>query len=175
MNQNQYKQLIQNMKNQHVQYANKIKVLENELSSYETKEKDFRLKISNMTQHLNTVTENFNIELNKMSGELEHANQKISEMSAQLNATSGELGKKNDAFYHIDKIIFRNNEYFDEVKKELDHKIAYGNEMNELYKCAMHELHTAQIQLESVYKELGATKSELQMYKNDFILKSASF
>ena len=31
-NQNQYKQFIQNMKNQHVQYVNRIKMLETELN-----------------------------------------------------------------------------------------------------------------------------------------------
>ena len=47
--------------------------------------------------------------------------------------------------------------------------------MNELHQHTTHELTAVQIQLQSVYTELNATRAELQMYKNDFILKSATF
>jgi len=57
----------------------------------------------------------------------------------------------------------------------LDHKVVYSNEMNELYKHTTHELNAIQSKLESVYQELSETKAELQMYKNDFILRSATF
>ena len=87
----------------------------------------------------------------------------------------GDLDKKSDAFYNIDKIIFRNNEYFDEIKKELNYKIAHNKEVDELYKKTTDELHTIRTELESAYKELDITKTELQLYKNDFILKSATF
>ena len=87
----------------------------------------------------------------------------------------GDLDKKKDAFHNIDKIIFRNNEYFDEIKKELNDKIAHNKEVNELYEKKNHELNAIQTELESVYKELDITKTELQLYKNDFILKSATF
>ena len=87
----------------------------------------------------------------------------------------GDLDKKSDAFRNIDKIIFRNNEYFDEIKKELNDKIAHNKEVDELYKITTDELHTIRTELESAYKELDITKTELQLYKNDFILKSATF
>ena len=64
---------------------------------------------------------------------------------------------------------------FDEIKKELDHKVEYSNKVNELHQHTTHELTAVQNQLESVYNELNATRAELQMYKNDFILKSATF
>ena len=86
-----------------------------------------------------------------------------------------DLDKKNDAFHNIDKIIFRNNEYFDEIKKELNDKIAHNKEVNELYEKKNHELNAVRMELESAHKELDITNAELQLYKSDFILKSATF
>ena len=107
-------------------------------------------------------------ELDSKTAELEYSKKKINEIL-------GDLDKKNDAFYNIDKIIFRNNEYFDEIKKELNDKITHNKEINELYEKKNHELNAIRMELESAYKELDITKTELQLYKNDFILKSATF
>ena len=87
----------------------------------------------------------------------------------------GDLDKKNDAFHNIDKIIFRNNEYFDEIKKELNDKIAHNKEVNELYEKKNHELNAIRMELESVHKELDIINTELRLYKSDFILKSVTF
>ena len=108
------------------------------------------------------------VELDAKTVELEYSKKKINEIL-------GDLDKKKDAFHNIDKIIFRNNEYFDEIKKELNDKIADNKEVNELYEKKNHELNAIKTELESVYKELDITKTELQLYKNDFILKSATF
>jgi hypothetical protein len=86
-----------------------------------------------------------------------------------------DLDKRNDAICNIDKIILRNNDYFDEVKNELNNKIAYGKEMNELYEKTNEELYKVRREMELLHHELSETKKELQMYKNDFILKSATF
>jgi chromosome segregation ATPase len=107
-------------------------------------------------------------ELDAKTAELEYSKKKINEIL-------GDLAKKNDAFYNIDKIIFRNNEYFDEIKKELNDKITHNKEVNELYEKKNHELNAIRMELELAYKELDTTKTELQLYKNDFILKSATF
>jgi chromosome segregation ATPase len=213
-NQNQYKQFIQNMKNQHVQYVNRIKILETELN----KCKEDGAQNSNVLKLENIqLKEIFNSDMEKKSQQLDFANNKLKELSAELDAKTaeldaktaeldakteeldaksaeldaktaelecsnkkinemlGDLDKKNDAFHNIDKIIFRNNEYFDEIKKELNDKIAHNKEVDELYKKTTDELHTIRTELESAYKELDITKTELQLYKNDFILKSATF
>jgi chromosome segregation ATPase len=171
-NQNQYKQFIQNMKNQHVQYVNRIKMLETELN----KCKEDAAQNSNVLKLENIqLKEIFNSDMEKKSQQLDFANNKLKELSAELDAKTAELDaktaelecsnkkinemledldKKSDAFRNIDKIIFRNNEYFDEIKKELNDKIAHNKEVDELY---------------------NITKTELQLYKNDFILKSATF
>jgi chromosome segregation ATPase len=107
-------------------------------------------------------------ELAAKSAELECANTKINDMTADLD-------KRNDTLYQIDKIILRNNDYFDEVKKELNDKIACGKEMAELYQNATNELLRVRNEMDLLCKELDATKTELQLYKNDFILKSATF
>ena len=107
-------------------------------------------------------------ELAAKSAELESANTKMNEMTADLD-------KRNDALYQIDKIILRNNDYFDDVKKELNDKIACSKEMAELYQNATNELLRVRNEMELLCKELDATKTELQLYKNDFILKSATF
>jgi chromosome segregation ATPase len=217
----QYKQLIQNMKNQHVQHVNRIKMLETELN----KCKEDAAQNSNVLKLENIkLKEIFNIEMEKKSQHMDFANNKLKELSAELDAKTaeldaktaeldaktaeldaktaeldaktaeldaktaelecsnkkinemlGDLDKKSDAFRNIDKIIFRNNEYFDEIKKELNDKIAHNKEVDELYKITTDELHTIRTELESAYKELDITKTELQLYKNDFILKSATF
>ena len=102
------------------------------------------------------------------SRELELANQRISQMTQDLD-------KRNDAICNIDKIILRNNDYFDEVKNELNNKIAYGKEMNEIYEKTNEELYKVRREMELLHHELDETKKELQLYKNDFILKSATF
>ena len=185
MNHNQYKQFVQNMKNQHVQHVNRIKILETELN-----------KCNEVCAQNSQFKEMFNSEMGKKIQQLDFANNKIKELSTELDAKTveldaktveleysnkkineilGDLDKKNNAFHNIDKIIFRNNEYFDEIKKELNDKIAHNKEINELYEKMNHELHAVLTELESAYKELDITKTELQLYKNDFILKSATF
>ena len=211
MNHTQHnKQIIQTMKNQHVQYLNRIKMLETELN---------KCKYAAAQNNLENIQlkEMFNSEVEKKIQQLDFSNNRINELSAELGAKTAELGaktaeldaktaeldaktaeldsktaeleyskkkineilgdldKKNDAFYNIDKIIFRNNEYFDEIKKELNDKITHNKEINELYEKKNHELNAIRMELESAYKELDITKTELQLYKNDFILKSATF
>ena len=130
-------------------------------------DKELEIKIENLesaNQKINEITK----ELETKTTQLECANQKISEMTADLD-------KRNDMIYQIDKIILRNNDYFDEVKKELNDKIACGKEMAELYQNTNNELLRVRNEMELLCKELDATKTELQLYKNDFILKSATF
>ena len=199
-NQNQYKQFIQNMKNQHVQYVNRIKMLETELN----KCKEDGAQNSNVLKLENIqLKETFNSEMEKKSQQLDFANNKLKELSSELDAKTseldaktseldaktseleysnkkindiiGDLDKKNDAFHNIDKIIFRNNEYFDEIKKKLNDKIEYNKEVDALYEKTNDELRAIRTELESAYKELDITKIELQLYKNNFILKSATF
>jgi chromosome segregation protein len=204
------KQIVQIMKNQHVQYLNRIKMLETELNK--CKDNAAQNNLENIQ-----LKEMFNSEVEKKIQQLDFSNNRINELSAELDAKTaeldaktaeldaktaeldaktaeldaktaelecsnkkinemlGDLDKKSDAFYNIDKIIFRNNEYFDEIKKELNYKIAHNKEVDELYKKTTDELHTIRTELESAYKELDITKTELQLYKNDFILKSATF
>jgi chromosome segregation ATPase len=183
------KQFVQIMKNQHVQYLNRIKMLETELNK--CKDNAAQNNLENIQ-----LKEMFNSEVEKKIQQLDFSNNRINELSAELDAKTaeldaktaelecskkkineilGDLDKKNDAFYNIDKIIFRNNEYFDEIKKELNDKIQHNKEVNELYEKKNHELNAVQTELELAYKELDITKTELQLYKNDFILKSATF
>ena len=109
-----------------------------------------------------------NSELDKKTAELESANAKINELVIDLD-------KKTDTFCQIDKIIFRNNEYFDELKKELNTKIKMNEDTNRLYEDAAQNLHAATCELDDAYKELETTKADLQLFKNDFILKTARF
>ena len=188
MNSNIHKQFVQTVKNQN----NKIKSLEIELSQHKVdiKNLDSIQKISNsrikeleekdiaLTNELKTASKQVELanhkinELNKevveKSAELESARHKINEMTSDLD-------KRNDAIYQIDKIILRNNDYFDEVKKELNNKIACSKEMTELYQNTNNELLRVRNEMELLCKELDETKRELQLYKNDFILKSATF
>lgn len=129
--------------------------------------KELEIKIENLESANKKINE-LSKELESKSAQLESANQKIDEMTSDLD-------KRNDVIYQIDKIILRNNDYFDEVKKELNDKIACGKEMTELYQNTNNELLRVRNEMELLCKELDATKIELQLYKNDFILKSATF
>ena len=183
MNHTQHnKQIFQTMKNQHVQHLNRIKILETELNK--CKDAAAQNNLENIQ-----LKEVFNSEMEKKIQQLDFSNNRINELSTELDAKTaeleyskkkineilGDLDKKNDAFYNIDKIILRNNEYFDEIKKELNDKIQHNKEVNELYEKKNHELNAIRMELELAYKELDTTKTELQLYKNDFILKSATF
>ena len=165
MNQNQVKQLITNQ-------TSKLKMLEHELA-------DAKLKHESQTRDNNAAFESkikefeekiglYQSQLSLKITELELANQRISQMTQDLD-------KRNDAICNIDKIILRNNDYFDEVKNELNNKIAYGKEMNEIYEKTNEELYKVRREMELLHHELDETKKELQLYKNDFILKSATF
>lgn len=194
MNHTQHnKQIFQTMKNQHVQHLNRIKMLETELNKSAAQNNLENIQLKEM----------LNSEVEKKIQQLDFSNNRINELSAELHAKTaelhaktaeldaktaeleyskkkineilGDLDKKNDAFYNIDKIILRNNEYFDEIKKELNDKIQHNKEVNELYEKKNHELNAIRMELELAYKELDTTKTELQLYKNDFILKSATF
>jgi chromosome segregation ATPase len=173
-----------------------IKMLETELNK--CKDDLAQNNLKNMQ-----LKETFDAEVEKKIQHLDFSNNKIKELSAELDAKTAELDaktaeldektaeleyskkkinqiledldKKNDAFHNIDKIIFRNNEYFDEIKKELNDKIEHNKKINELYEKKNQELNAIQMELELVHKELDTTKTELQLYKNDFVLKSATF
>ena len=197
MNPTRYnKHIVQNIKNQHLQHVNMIKMLETELNK--CKDDLAQNNLKNMQ-----LKETFDAEVEKKIQHLDFSNNKIKELSAELDAKTAELDaktaeldaktaeleyskkkinqiledldKKNDAFHNIDKIIFRNNEYFDEIKKELNDKIEHNKKINELYEKKNQELNAIQMELELVHKELDTTKTELQLYKNDFVLKSATF
>jgi chromosome segregation ATPase len=156
-------------------------------------------KINEMTAELaskstelecaNEKLNEMNAELASKSTELECANEKLNEVNAELasksvelecankkiNEMTADLDKRNDTLYQIDKIILRNNDYFDEIKKELNHKIECSKEITELYEKTNDELLRVRNEMELLCKELDATKMELQLYKNDFILKTATF
>jgi chromosome segregation ATPase len=150
---------------QHLDFSNnKIKELSAELDA-KTAELDAKTaELDAKTAELDAKT----AELDAKTAELEYSKKKINQILEDLD-------KKNDAFHNIDKIIFRNNEYFDEIKKELNDKIEHNKKINELYEKKNQELNAIQMELELVHKELDTTKTELQLYKNDFVLKSATF
>ena len=200
---NNYKQFINNMKLQHSQMINKVKNLETELHEYKTQvdnatdEKNvMNIKIKELQENkieLDKKTADLTAYLDKKMAELEHANAKIDELvnemangldkknaelesaNAKINEMTIDLDKKTDTFCQIDKIIFRNNEYFDELKKELSTKIKMNEDTNRLYEDAAQKLHAATCELDDAYKELEMTKADLQLFKNDFILKTARF
>ena len=90
-NQNQYKQFIQNMKNQHVQYVNRIKMLETELN----KCKEDGAQNSNVLKLENIqLKETFNSEMEKKTQQLDFVNNKLKELSAELDAKTSELDAK---------------------------------------------------------------------------------
>ena len=200
---NNYKQFINNMKLQHSQMISKVKNLETELHEYKTQvdnatdEKNvMNIKIKELQENkieLDKKTADLTAYLDKKTAELEHANAKIDELvnemangldkktaelefaNAKIYEMTIDLDKKTDTFCQIDKIIFRNNEYFDELKKELNTKIKMNEDTNRLYEDAAQKLHAATCELDDAYKELETTKADLQLFKNDFILKTARF
>lgn len=181
----QHKVNIVNIDSVNQQLNSRIKELENKylisVNELET--------ASKQNEYTKQKIDEVSKELVEKSAELESANQKIDEVSKELieksaqlesankkiDEMTSDLDKRNDAIYQIDKIILRNNDYFDEVKKELNDKIACGKEMTELYQNTNNELLRVRNEMELLCKELDATKIELQLYKNDFILKSATF
>ena len=193
---NNYKQFINNMKLQHSQMISKVKNLETELHEYKTQVNNATDEKNVMNIKIKELQEN-RIELDKktaeLTAELETANAKINELvnemangldkkhaelesaNAKINELVIDLDKKTDTFCQIDKIIFRNNEYFDELKKELNTKIKMNEDTNRLYEDAAQKLHAATCELDDAYKELETTKADLQLFKNDFILKTVRF
>ena len=170
-NNNNYKQFINNMKLQHSQMITKIKNLETELHECKIQVKnatgeknETNIKIKELQENKKAKT----AELDAKTAELESAKVKINELE-------NDLDKKMDAFGQIDKIIFRNNEYFDELKKELSVKIKMNEDINRLYEDATQKLYAVTCELDVAYKELETTKADLQLFKNDFILKTARF
>jgi len=140
-------------------------------------------------EKINEMANELAVKSNQLESRLECANEKINEMANELavksnqlecanekiNVMTADLDKRNDAIYQIDKIILRNNDYFDEVKKELNDKITCGKEMTEMYQKTNDELFIVRNEMELLQKELDEKKKELQLYKNDFILRSATF
>jgi len=195
MNNNNYKQFISNLKLQHSQLINKVKNLETELHECKTQinsatdEKNvMNIKVKELQEN-NMELDKKNAELDKKKAELDKKNAELDKKTAELDKKTAELesanakinelvidlDKKTDTFCQIDKIIFRNNEYFDELKKELNTKIKMNEDTNRLYEDAAQKLHAATCELDDAYKELETTKADLQLFKNDFILKTARF
>ena len=159
--------------------ANELAVKSNQLESY--------LECAN--EKINETANELAVKSNQLESQLECANEKINELANELavksnqlecanekiNVMTADLDKRNDAIYQIDKIILRNNDYFDEVKKELNDKITCGKEMAEMYQKTNDELFIVRNEMELLQKELDEKKKELQLYKNDFILRSATF
>ena len=184
----QYRQLVQTIKIQHA----KINFLESEISQHKIKvvnvNNDKQILISkvkeleeinstlkNEAEFQKQINEDVVIKMNDVCEELAAKSTELECANAKINDMTADLDKRNDALYQIDKIILRNNDYFDDVKKELNDKIACSKEMAELYQNATNELLRVRNEMELLCKELDATKTELQLYKNDFILKSATF
>ena len=100
MNPNQYKQFIQNIKNQHMQYVNRIKILETELN----KCKDDALQNKNVLTLENIkLKEMFNSEVENKIQQLDFANNKINELSAELHAKTSELHAKTSELEYSKK------------------------------------------------------------------------
>jgi chromosome segregation ATPase len=114
-------------------------------------------------------------ELDAKTAELDAKTAELESAKVKINELENDLDKKMDAFGQIDKIIFRNNEYFDELKKELSVKIKMNEDINRLYEDATQKLYAVTCELDVAYKELETTKADLQLFKNDFILKTARF
>ena len=114
-------------------------------------------------------------ELDAKKAELDAKTAELESAKVKINELENDLDKKMDAFGQIDKIIFRNNEYFDELKKELSVKIKMNEDINRLYEDATQKLYAVTCELDVAYKELETTKADLQLFKNDFILKTARF
>ena len=196
MNINNYKQFISNLKLQHSQLIIKVKNLETELHECKTQinsatdEKNvMNIKVKELQENnmelnkknaelVNEMANGLdkkNAELDKKTAELDKNTAELESANAKINELVIDLDKKTDTFCQIDKIIFRNNEYFDELKKELNTKIKMNEDTNRLYEDAAQNLHAATCELDDAYKELETTKAYLQLFKNDFILKTARF
>ena len=198
-NNNNYKQFINNMKLQHSQMITKIKNLETELHECKIQVKnatgeknETNIKIKELQENKKAKTSELDAktaELDAKTAELDAKKAELDAKTAELDAKTAELesakvkinelendlDKKMDAFGQIDKIIFRNNEYFDELKKELSVKIKMNEDINRLYEDATQKLYAVTCELDVAYKELETTKADLQLFKNDFILKTARF
>ena len=198
-NNNNYKQFINNMKLQHSQMITKIKNLETELHECKIQVKnatgeknETNIKIKELQENKKAKTSELDAktaELDAKTAELDAKKAELDAKKAELDAKTAELesakvkinelendlDKKMDAFGQIDKIIFRNNEYFDELKKELSVKIKMNEDINRLYEDATQKLYAVTCELDVAYKELETTKADLQLFKNDFILKTARF
>ena len=198
-NNNNYKQFINNMKLQHSQMITKIKNLETELheckiqvknATGEKNETNIKIKelqenkkakpseLDAKTAELDAKTAELDAkkaELDAKKAELDAKTAELESAKVKINELENDLDKKMDAFGQIDKIIFRNNEYFDELKKELSVKIKMNEDINRLYEDATQKLYAVTCELDVAYKELETTKADLQLFKNDFILKTARF
>ena len=198
-NNNNYKQFINNMKLQHSQMITKIKNLETELHECKIQVKnatgeknETNIKIKELQENKKAKTSELDAktaELDAKTAELDAKKAELDAKKAELDAKTAELesakvkinelendlDKKMDTFGQIDKIIFRNNEYFDELKKELSVKIKMNEDINRLYEDATQKLYAVTCELDVAYKELETTKADLQLFKNDFILKTARF
>jgi chromosome segregation ATPase len=175
------------VKSNQLECANeKINEMTNELA---VKSNQLESQLECANEKINEMTNELAVKSNQLESQLECANEKINEMTNELavksnqleyanekiNEMTVDLDKRNDTIYQIDKIILRNNDYFDEVKKELNDKITCGKEMAEMYQKTNDELLIVRNEMELLHKELDETKKELQLYKNDFILRSATF
>ena len=188
-NNNNYKQFINSMKLQQSQFVTKIKNLETELHESKIQVKNATSEKNETNIKIKELQENKKAELDAKTAELDAKTAELDAKTAELDAKTAELesakvkineiendlDKKMDTFGQIDKIIFRNNEYFDELKKELSVKIKINEEINRLYEDATQKLYAVTCELDVAYKELETTKADLQLFKNDFILKTARF
>jgi chromosome segregation ATPase len=184
------------MKLQQSQIVTKIKNLETELHESKIQVKNATSEKNETNIKIKELQENKKAELDAKMAELDAKTAELDAKTAELDAKTAELDaktaelesakvkineiendldKKMDTFGQIDKIIFRNNEYFDELKKELSVKIKINEEINRLYEDATQKLYAVTCELDFAYKELETTKADLQLFKNDFILKTARF
>ena len=171
----QLKEVLNSEMENNAQHAQQLDFVNNKLKELSAELDAKTAELDAKTAELDTKTAELDATTAELDAKTAELDAKTAELDAKINDVMGDLDKKNDAFHNIDKIIFRNNEYFDEIKKELNDKIAYNKELDELYEKTNDELRAIRTELESAYKELDITKTELQLYKNDFILKSSTF
>ena len=174
-NNNNYKQFINSMKLQQSQIVTKIKNLETELHESKIQVKNATSEKNETNIKIKELQENKKAELDAKTAQLDAKTAELESAKVKINEIENDLDKKMDTFGQIDKIIFRNNEYFDELKKELSVKIKINEEINRLYEDATQKLYAVTCELDFAYKELETTKADLQLFKNDFILKTARF
>ena len=174
-NNNNYKQFINSMKLQQSQIVTKIKNLETELHESKIQVKNATSEKNETNIKIKELQENKKAELDAKTAQLDAKTAELESAKVKINEIENDLDKKMDTFGQIDKIIFRNNEYFDELKKELSVKIKINEEINRLYEDATQKLYAVTCELDVAYKELETTKADLQLFKNDFILKTARF